>query len=212
MRVMGVIALALPPLAIVIVMVVHGLPAPESISQTATMAAQADFLLPLCLGALALFSLTYSIGFSYADRLDKTLTAIMFGGFLLVAVQPCASGYITAGRVGLLGVPQQVSHIIHSAGAVAGFGGMILWIMLCFTKSDKPTVMQTTQKRIRNSIYFWLGWFMIGSLLVFIFDFIGFFGTDFPVIFIIEWYMLGFGGIACLLKGGAFLRDKKGEK
>jgi len=205
---MGIIALALPPLAIVLVMVVYGLPAPESISQTATIAAQTDFLLPLCLGALALFSLTYAIEFSYADKLDKILTACMFGGFLLVAVQPCASHYITAERVGLLGVTQQISHIIHSAGAIVGFGGMILWIMLCFTKSDKPKVKQTVQKRVRNTIYYWIGWFMLGSLLIFIFDVIGFFGTDFPVLFIIEWYMLGFGGIACLLKSGAFLRDR----
>ena len=209
LRVMGIIALALPPLAIILVMLVHGLPAPESISQTATIAARTDFLLPLCLGALALFSLTYSLKYSYADKLDKILTAIMCGGFLMVAMQICESDYITAERIGMFGVPQSISHIMHCIGAVSGFGSMIFWVMLSFPRSDKPRNKQTVQKRIRNSIYYWLGWGMIGSLLIFIVNIIGFFGADFPVVFVVEWVMLGFGGLACLLKGGLFLSDRE---
>ena len=209
LKVMGIIALALPVVAILLVMVIHGLPAPESISQTATIADKSDFLLPLSLGALALFSLTYSLKYAYNDKLERILTKLMCGGFLLVAVQKCFSDYLVADRIGLFYLTPEWSHIVHSIGAIIGFGSMILWIMLCFTKSDKPKKEQTTRKHLRNSIYYWLGWGMVASLGIFVFDIIGFFGTDFPVVFVVEWAMLGFGGIACIIKSGAILPDKE---
>jgi hypothetical protein len=210
LKVMGWIAIILPPLAILLVMAVHGLPFPMSISETATIAWRTDFLLPLCLGALAIFSLTYCIEYSYNNTLEKILTASMFAGFLIVAVQICASPYIEAYNIGLLGVSQRVSHIIHCIGAVGGFGALILWVLLCFTKSDKPKKEQTSEKRARNEIYRALGVCMIASLLLFAFDMFGLFGVDFPIVFVTEWVMLTFGGIACLLKGGLFFKDKKG--
>ena len=209
LKVMGWIAISLPPLAVILVMVIHGLPAPSSISETATIADRSDFLLPLCLGALAIFSLTYSVKYAYNDKLDKVLTAMMCGGFLLVAVQKCGSPYIEADRVGLFGLTHEWSNIVHSVGAFIGFGAMIFWIMLCFTKSNKPKELRTKQKRLRNSIYFWLSIGMIASLGIFPFATIGFFGSEFPTVFVVEWVLLIFGGIACLIKGGLLFKDKK---
>jgi hypothetical protein len=208
LKVMGLIAIALPPIAIILVMLIHGLPFPMSISETATIAAKSDFLLPLCLGAFSIFSLTYCIEYSYNHRLDKILTALMFIGFLLVAVQICESPYIETDRIGLFGVSRQVSHLIHCIGAIGGFGAMIFWVLLCFTRSDKSKENQTVQKRIRNSIYSWLGIGMIVSLLIFIINMTGLFGGNFPVVFVTEWVMLTFGGAVCLIKGKMFLRDK----
>jgi len=111
---MAAIAFILPVLAFFLVYVVYGLPFPQSISETATITHVSDYLLPLCLGALALFALTYSIRYSYDKGLDRILPFIMFIGFLLVAVQQCASPYITAERIGLFYLTPAQSHIIHA--------------------------------------------------------------------------------------------------
>jgi L-asparagine transporter-like permease len=95
-----------------------------------------------------------------------------------------------------------MSNTLHSAGAVFGFGCMVLWVMLCFTKSDKHKNMQTKEKQRRDTCYFWLGASMLLSLLIFVINFIGLLGDDFPVVFAAECLMLTFGGVACLIKGG----------
>jgi hypothetical protein len=205
---MAIIAILLPPLAWFLVSVVYGLPFPQSISETATIADVSDFLLPLCLGALALFSLTYCIRFSYDNILDKVFPGIMFVGFLLVAVQKCASPYITAERTGLFFLTPEMSHIVHCVGAIAGFGAMILHIMLCFTKSDYVKDKQTPQKRVRNDIYKFLAWCMVASLIIFILDLFGIFGNNFPVVYVVEWVMLFYGGIAYGIKSGLGIPDR----
>jgi small-conductance mechanosensitive channel len=196
-------------LAWFVVFVVYGLPFPMSISETATIPHVSDYLLPLCLGALALFALTYSIRYSYNNILDKIFPAIMFVGFLLVAVQQCASPYLTANRTGLFYLTPEWSHIVHCIGAIAGFGAMILHIMLCFTKSDKTLKRQTAQKRIRNDIYKFIAYCMIASLIIFILDLFGVFGDNFPVVYVVEWVMLGFGGVAYAIKGGIGFKDRR---
>jgi hypothetical protein len=208
LKVMGWVAIALPLLAIIFTMAIHDLPFPQSISETATIYQRVDFLLPQCLGAFALFSLTYCVRYSYAYTLEKVLTAIMFIGFILVTWQACLSPYSAVERTGAFGLTWEWSNIIHCTGAISGFGAMILWILLCFTRSDKPRNKQTAQKRTRNNIYLWLGLGMIASLLIFVADMLGFFGAGFPVVFITEWVMLFYGGVACLLKGGLYLKDR----
>jgi len=208
---MGIIAIILPLLAIFLTQFVYQLPFPQSISETATIAWRTDWLLPFCLGALALFSLNYAIFYRY-DLLDRILTLSMFVGFTLVAAQVCESPYINVERIGLFGVNQQWSHIIHCIGAIGGFGAMILWILLAFRKSDKPKAKQSIRKRMRNNIYFWLGIGMIASLLFFVVEMLGFLPELFPTVFWAEFAMLLFGGTACLFKGAAFLRDKKTQE
>ena len=208
LKAMGFIAIFIGPAVLFAVMLIHGLPFPRSISETATIANRTDAILPFCLGALALFSLTYAIVHAY-DRTDRIFTAGMFSGFTVVALQMCASPYIQSPRVGLLGVSEYASNVMHSIGAVVGFGCMILWVTLCFTKSDKLKNMQTKEKKLRDTCYFWLGVMMMLSLLLFACDFIGLLGDNFPVVFAAECLMLTFGGIACLIKGGFILKDKR---
>ena len=207
LKAMGFIAIFIGPVVLFAAMLIHGLPFPRSISETATITNRTDSILPFCLGALALFALTYAIVYAH-DRMDRIFTAGMFGGFTVVAMQMCASPYIQVQRVGFMGVSPTVSNILHSTGAVCGFGSMILWVMLCFTKSDKMKNMQTQEKRLRDACYFWLGALMLFSLIIFVFNFIGLLGENFPVVFAAECLMLTFGGIACLIKGGFVLRDK----
>ena len=204
---MGFVSIFIGPLVLFTASVIYKLTFPNSISETATIANRTGAILPFCLGALALFALTYVIVYAY-DRWDKIFTAGMASGFTLVAMQMCLSDYIEVSRVGLFGVAPEVSHILHMIGAVAGFGSMIFWVMFCFRKSDKRRDRQTKEKHLRNTIYFYSGIAMILSLGLFIFDMVGVFGQGFPVVFVAECAMLLFGGGSCLIKGGLFLKDK----
>lgn len=204
---MGFVAIFIGPAILFSTTQIHHLPFPRSISETATVANRTDSALPFCLGALALFSLTYAAVHAY-DRLDKILPIGMFSGFTVVALQMCGSPYIEVERVGFLGVSESASNLLHSGGAVVGFGCMILWVILCFTKTDK-TNKPTKEKRLRNACYGWLGTGMILSLFLFVFHLVGWIDDHFPVVFVAECMMLTFGGVACLIKGGLFLKDKK---
>lgn len=204
---MGFIAIFIGPVVLFATTIIYSLPFPKSISETATISNRTAPILPFCLGALALFSLTYAIVHSY-DIKDRVFTVGMFFGFTIVALQMCYSQYIDTPRVGFLGVSEYVSNALHFIGAVVGFGCMILWIMLCFMQSDQERDMQTKEKKLRNTWYSCLGAAMTLSLCLFIFNHLGMFGDDFPVMFIAECFMLAFGGIACLIKGGLILEDE----
>lgn len=215
--IMGLISVGIGPLTLIVAMLVYGLPFLDSISESATISNQTGFILPFCLGALALFSFSYAKVLAY-NKLDKILPYFMFGGFTLVAAQPCASDYIEQARVGLFGLTSFLSGIAHNIGALSGFGALILWILLCFTESDVPIEQQTPEKRKRNKIYYTCGVLMAFSITLFIFNMIGAFnpvwitGRAFPIIFITEWIILTFGGVACMIKGGLFLKDKEERK
>ena len=204
---MGILAILIGPASLFFTMVIHELPFLSSISESATIANKASPILPYCLGALALFSLTYAFKHSY-DALDKILTGGMFAGFTAVTMQMCASPYIQDDRVGLLGISESASNIVHDVGAVIGFGCMILWILVGFRQSDRPKARWSAQKLRRNKIYTMLGYGMIASLLLFVLKSKGLFGADFPVVFAAECLMLTFGGLACLVKSGAVMGDK----
>lgn len=209
LKMMGYMAILIGPIVLFDTMVIYGLPFPKSISETATIANKTAAILPFFLGALALFSLTYAIKHGY-DRMDKIFTTGMFSGFTCVALQMCSSPYITdPSQVGVLGVTESLSGTIHRIGAITGFSCMMLWIMLCFTKSDKKDNEQTREKKLRNTCYFYLSTAMMLSLFLFLFNNIGVFGDNFPVVFVAECFILTFGGIACLIKGGLTLNDRK---
>ncbi len=205
--VMGIIALLIGPVTLFVTKVIYGLPFLTSISESGTIANKVSPILPYCLGALALFSLTYAIKHNYG-RLDKFFTGGMFVGFTAVTMQMCASPYIQDNRVGILGISESISNIIHEVGAIVGFGCMILWILVGFRKSDKPKALWTAEKKKRNKIYAALGSGMIASLLFFIFKGLGVFEPNYPVVFIAECLMLTFGGLACLVKSGAVVGDR----
>ena len=207
LEIMGFIAIFIGPLVLFTTSVTYGLPFPNSISETATIANRTGAILPFCLGALALFAFTYAIVYAY-DTMDKIFTFGMASGFTVVAMQMSNSAYIEVTRVGLLGVLPQTSGILHSIGAIIGFGSMILWIMFCFRKSDRRKELRTREKNIRNIIYFYSGIAMMLSLGLFILNLTGIFGDNFPVVFVAECAILLFGGIACLIKGGLFISDK----
>ena len=207
LKTMGFISIFIGPLVLFSTSVTYGLKFPDSISETATIANRSGVILPFCLGALALFALTYTIVHAH-DLMDRIFSSGTALGFTIVAMQLCLSGYIEVPRVGLLGVVPEVSNTIHLIGAVGGFGSMILWVMLCFRKSDRRKELRTKEKNLRDSVYFYLGIAMILSLGVFLLDSTGLFGVSFPVVFVAECAMLLFGGVACLIKGGLFLKDR----
>ncbi len=203
----GFLALFIAPVTMLITTMVYRYPVLGSISESATISNQVAPVLPFGLGALALFSLSYAIKHKY-DMMDTILTSGMCGGFTIVAMQMCESPYIDQDRIGILGISEAASNMLHGAGAVIGFGCMILWIILCFRKSNKVKREQTRQKVNRNKLFMGLGIGMISSLSVFMFDIAGIVPEGFPTLFITEFLMLELGGIACLIKGGLILRDR----
>jgi len=206
LQVMGFIAIFIGPIVLADAMLIHRLPFPQSISETATMPNMVSMILPFSLGALGLFALTYSAAYAF-DNLDKAFTFLMFVGFTIVAMQMCDSQYVNVEHVGLFGLSPGWSASLHSIGAIVGFGSMICWVLLCFRKSDKKKNQRSREKNIRNTLYIYLGAAMVLSLGLFIVNAFGWFGENFPTVFICEWLMLTFGGVACLIKGGLFLRD-----
>jgi len=207
--VMGIVAILIAPFALIDATLVHGLPFPQSISETGTMANTVSPILPLCLGALALFSLTYAVKHKYS-RLDSIFTMGMFIGFVLVAVQMCRSPYVQGDSVGVFGLSPAWSNIVHLFGAFLGFSSLILWVLVCFSKSNLSPKRRTPQKHIRNNCYYTLGLLMVSALVLFVLDLCGLFGDDFPLVFVLEWTILTLMGVACCIKGGflGLLTDK----
>jgi len=186
-----------------------------SISETATNFNQTNFILPFSLGALAIFALSYSIVSAY-DTTDRILSMTIAIGFFVTAAQPCLSEYtltlyetLGVDRVGLFMLHPETSGTVHNTAAIISFGAMILWIMFKFRASDKPKNKQTPQKKIRNSIYFWIAVAMIACLGLFVFELFGILRENFPTVYWAEAGMLTFAAPAVWIKGGLFLRDKK---
>ena len=207
LKVLAIISIAIGPVVLIATTLIHRLPFPQSISETATIAGRTDSLLPFALGALALFSLAYSLRYAYMCLLDRFFTLCMTIGFTLIAFQPVMSEYILAEQVGVFGLNHQWTNIIHYVGAIIGFSSYIGWVLLCFKKSNLSYDEQTSEKRIRNDLYTSLGYGMFASLSFFVFDILGLLGDNFPVIFWTEVFILFFGGIACWVKAGGWLKD-----
>jgi len=208
LAVLGWVAVTLAPLVLLFSWM-HGFTFPQSISETGTMANTVSFLLPFALGALALFSLTYALKYSYDDFIwDRVLPLCMFAGFTLVALFPTASPYILQRRVGVLPVTPEVAHIIHCIGAVVGFGAMITWILVCFTRSDKEKDARSRQKRYRNIIYHAMGYSIAANFVIFILNLTGQLTADFAIVFWLEAVILCGAGISCIIKSGIILKDE----
>jgi len=208
---MAVLAFLMPLVVMLLTRFGYSLPYPASISETATIVEGTVSVLPYGMGALALFSLYYSFKNAYDYWLDRWLPRLMCVGFSLVAAQPCASPYLTADRVGWFMLSQDASHMVHSIGAAAGFCSAILWVLLCFTRSDQPKRRQTFMKRVRNSTHGTLGGLMILSLVIFVLDWIGLFHDGFEAVMNTEWVLCALLALALAVKGQmfGFLRDKE---
>jgi len=208
LAILGWIAILLAPL-VWLCSFLHGFDFPQSISETGTMANTVSSLLPIALGALAIFSGTYGYKYSYDYIWDKVLPYIMCAGFLFVAFYPTASPYVYQEFVGPFPVTPEVSHTIHLIGALAGFGALIAWILVCFTKSD-PSIEQTKQKFYRNLIYFIMGGFILVCLPILILSMTDQLNPHFALVFWLEAIILFGAGISCLVKSGLItpLRDR----
>jgi drug/metabolite transporter (DMT)-like permease len=93
---------------------------------------------------------------------------------------------------------KDISGPIHNIGAVIGFGAMMLWVLCCFTLSNRKKKDRTNEKRIRNLCYVVLGILMIASLLLFVVESFNKLPDGFKTVFWAEILMLSFGGIACV--------------
>jgi hypothetical protein len=205
--IMGFTAIFIGPVTMFTASVIHKYPMLGSISEGATIANKVSPILPYALGALSLFALSYSIKLAY-DGFDRLVTLLIFVGFTAVAMQMCQSIYVETDGVGVLNLSPRLSDTVHNVGALTGFGALIVWVLVCFRKSDKPHAERTKQKHKRNRVYEILGAFMLLSLSLFWLDAAGLVLFDLPVVFFVECLILTFGGMACLIKGGLLMGDK----
>ena len=183
---------------------IYGFGPLTSISESATTGNATGMILPFALGCM----FTYTVAYVGYCRSERIITRIMGVCFLIVAMQICNSIYVTERRVGLLGLPPNVSNIIHLCAAAVGFSLMTVWILFYFTRSDKEKTNRTKEKIIRDYVYIACGAAMICGLIMLI---IGFFvPMGHYVVFIGEQFILIPAGLAIVVKGGLFLKDKEG--
>ena len=208
LAILGWIAILLAPL-VWFSSFLHGFDFPQSISETATMANTVSSLLPIALGALAIFSGTYGYKYSYDYIWDKILPYTMCVGFMLVAFYPTASVYVYQDHVGPIPVTPETAYIIHMIGALVGFGALIAWILVCFTKSD-PTREITKQKLYRNLIYIIMGAFILICLPILILAFTDQLQPNFALVSWLETVILFGAGLCCLVKSGLITPLKDG--
>ncbi|MDR0889877.1 MAG: hypothetical protein LBM28_04420 [Oscillospiraceae bacterium] len=204
MKFMGIIALTLGIVCVLDTTFVYGYPFITSISESATIGNKTGMLLPFALGCMFTFCFSY-VGYNETER---SLVHTMGYFFLLVAMQICASPYVTENKVGLLGLRPVLSNSIHSISAIIGFGLMWIWVMFFFTKST-PNGTVTRQKRMRNKLYYTMGILMFFGFLLLILGRLGAFRSGFPYTWLAEEFILIPAGIAILVKSGVFLRDKR---
>jgi len=204
--ILGCLSIMIAPLVALITVKVYGLPWPHSISETGTIANQVSPILPLILGGLGLFGLTYKSKYTKAD----TACAVVMGiGFILVAIQMCASDYVTVNKVGVLGLSKEASNIVHSVGALVGFGAMLVWQLFFFTKTANRDLM-TKQKKIRNICYYINSALTLTGITIFILGSLGVFKEEFCHVYWAEALILTFAGLSCIIKSGVtpLFRDK----
>lgn len=201
--IMGILAIIIAPLVLFDTVVIYGLPFLNSISESGTIANQTSPILPTILGSLAIFGFSYKSKWSSFG--DSLCTKIMAIGFLLVAFQMCGSDYIIQDKVGVFGLSKELSNIVHSAGALIGFGALLVWQGMFFTKSSGN---KTREKKIRNKIYYTCSALSIIGILIFI---IGAIFNLAHYVFWAELVILTLAGISCITKSEILniFRDKE---
>ncbi|SDP27654.1 hypothetical protein SAMN04487897_16210 [Paenibacillus sp. yr247] len=197
--ILGFVALLLGAICLIDCTLVHGLPLITSISESATTGNRAGMILPFALGCMALYCAGY-VGYCTSERI---IVKIMAAGFVLVALQPCESIYITDSKVGAFGASPAVSGLLHNIGALIGFGLMFVWIAFFFTRSNGK---MTTRKIWRNRIYMICSSAMISAISLFIVGNIVNMGS--MLVFIAENFLLIPAGVAIIIKSGLILADK----
>lgn len=190
--IMGILAIIIAPLVLFDTVIVYKLPFLNSISESGTIANQTSPILPIILGALAIFGLSYKS--KWNSRGDTLCTKVMAIGFLLVAMQMCGSDYVIQDKVGALGLSKFTSNIVHSIGALIGFGSLLIWQLFYFTKSGS---IKTKEKIKRNKIYYTCSALSIIGIAVFI---VGALLNLSHYVFWAEFILLTLAGVSCIVK------------
>lgn len=196
---LGIVSLTVGIVCMLVVVFVYHLPAITSISESATTGNRAGMIVPFALGCMFTYGIAH-VGYCKAERI---LTRVMAVGFLVVAMQICKSEHIEFDRVGLLGLPVAVSHVVHVIGSIVGFGAMFIWIAFFFTRG---VANPTPQKLIRNEIYLICATLMAAGIVVFVLGSFGVLGNY--SVYIAEQFMLIPMGFALIVKSGYLVRDR----
>ena len=145
------------------------------------------------------------IGYERIDNIITTLTGLFGLGIVLF---PCKVGWIPDGSpVGFFQLPIEFSHILHLSFAALFFLFAAINSLFLFTKHGET---MTDRKKVRNTIYRFCGWGMIGlEALLVVLGLL--FGTPAWFVMVIEIILLQLFGFAWLVKGEffPFLNDRE---
>ena len=166
------------------------------------------YLSPALVGVLvpACIVLISYIGYDWTDNLITSLSGLFGLGIVLF---PCSVKWLEPGTaVGFFQIPMEASTIIHTVCACLFFLCIALNSILQFTKHG-PTM--TPQKVVRNRIYRFCGYGMLGMMAIF--AVIKLAGAPGWTVMVVEIILLLLYGFAWLVKGEAFpcFNDKEEE-
>lgn len=138
------------------------------------------------------------------DIKDHIATILAGAGAIGLTLFPCALA--GAETRNFLMAPQNITNVIHLAGAGLFFGTLIFLIGFQFTKTGEGTVIDPKSRKWRRNILY-----RVCSLVMLIAITVGFGGSrlfGFPyLVYIGETIALWAFGVAWLTKGGLILRD-----
>jgi hypothetical protein len=214
LRWLGSFAIVLGFLVVVIGKYLYGLDFHfTSISASANFYGTA-YILPFVLGGMAIFFWCYT---GYA-KIDRHITKTMSIAAFFVAMFQCNEfgtyQYQTPQKISLLGLPPELSNIIHTVAAIALFISLIIWIVLLFsaTKDKSGKVVYKwwkewsslrRDKKISNIIYCIMGFIAIIGAVLAVLGFCKVTGV--PFIWLGEVIILIASGIALLVKSDWWL-------
>ena len=194
-KVLGIMCALLAPCSILFGLFGDNLPE-WYCSISATYYANSKICMIGLLFATGVFFYTYS-GYSLIDRIFSYIQATAALG---VITFPCLTPEVS-GKVGLFGLPVEISYIFHCISASVLFIAFATNIMFLFTKSDGNP---TPQKKIRNKIYYICGGIIyLFAILQGLSSFFKF-PSWLPITWFNEFFMLEAYAMAWLTKAGMF--------
>jgi len=205
LKTMSIVAFVISPL-VWFLTIAQGFPFPMSISETAAIGRPTSMILPYGLGVVGVLALMYGIKYNY-DFWDRWLPISVFAGFTIVALFPLSETIQT-----LFGLSQRAVDAIHYIGAILGFLGAMLWVLLCFTKSNGTWECRTKHKKVRDIIYVSMGASITMCIPILVLQLAGQLHMDFAIVFWLEAIALTGLAVAFGVKGRLFRRQTKEDK
>ncbi len=205
-KTIGILGLSLPFLLVGGGLLQSGLPVIGSISGY-YHSPMRDLYVGL-LSVISLFLISYR-GYQVIDDVTGNLSGFFALGLMLFPTWPY---YMESRRVGLFLLDGRVSDYLHHGFAALFFLSLAFTSIFLFTRSDKHKLAISRAKRRRNVVYVVCGLLMTLSIVGVIFYLVFLQASPlsrYKPVLLLESVGLCAFGVAWLLKGHSFLRDRR---